>query len=157
MKTVSKVIIISVLLVVIMAASASAWGIGVAVGIEPLGGLLDPGVMLSFMPPKVPILFGVGFIIGQSQFAMGVTADWWALNRNLVGILNIYMGPGLYFGIAGDLISLGGRLPIGLNIFPIDFLELFIEIAPVLAVTFRDPILFPDFRLMGAFGLRFWF
>lgn len=152
-----KTIVVAVLLFVVVAMGASAWGIGAAIGIAPIGGLPGSNVLLSIMPPKVPILFGVGFTIGQAQFAMGITADWWMVNTNLFSFVNLYLGPGLYLGIEGSNITFGGRVPIGLNIFPIKWLELFLEIAPVLAIEFTDPITFPVFDLQGAFGLRFWF
>jgi hypothetical protein len=52
---------------------------------------------------------------------------------------------------------LGGRLPIGVNIYPIKNLELFLELAPTLAVGIGEEITFPVFGVQGAFGLRFWF
>ncbi len=155
--TAKKTIIIASFLFVVLAVSASGWGIGVAAGIQPLGGLPGSNVMLSFQAPVVPILFGVGFAVGTETFNMGITADWWAVNPNIVGILNFYLGPGLYFGVAGDEIDLGGRIPVGLNIFPIPWLEIFIEIAPTLVVRFADPVQFPVFGLQSSLGLRFWF
>jgi hypothetical protein len=156
-----KVIIIAAVLFVVMAVSASAWGIGIAAGIDPLGGLPGSNLMLSVKPPSFPVLFGVGFTVWENIFNLGIIADWWVVNPNLFSFVNFYIGPGLYLGInsgAGgySTVNLGGRVPIGLNIFPLKWLELFIEIAPTLAVGF-EPIQFPIFSLQGAFGIRFWF
>lgn len=153
----TKALIIAVALLVVVAVPATfATGIGVSAGLSPLGGLPGSNVMLSLKLDQLPFLMGVGFVIGQSTFGFGFTADWWALNQNLFSFVNYYIGPGFYLGYSNNLL-VGGRLPIGLNIFPVKNLELFLEIAPTLAVRFSDPIKFPEFGLQGAFGLRFWF
>jgi hypothetical protein len=75
---------------------------------------------------------------------------------NLFSFINYYLGPGFYVGYQNDLF-LGGRLPIGLNVYPIKNLELFLEIAPTLAVGIGDVVTFPVFGFQSALGLRFWF
>ncbi|HOX92046.1 MAG TPA: hypothetical protein PLC54_03925 [Spirochaetales bacterium] len=135
--------------------SAFATGVGVAFGLQPVGGLPGSNVMLSLKMDNLPLI-GLGFSLGQNVVSFGFTADWWMVNENLFSFINFYLGPGFYLGYQTDLL-LGGRLPIGLNIFPVKSLELFLEIAPTLAVRLSDPIVFPEFGLQGAFGLRFWF
>ncbi|AHC14536.1 hypothetical protein [Salinispira pacifica] len=145
-----KFAIILVILMIITVFSASAVGIGASFGL-PIGGLPGTDVMLSAKLDSLPFLLGLGFGIEPAYF--GATADWWVLNENLAGALNIYLGPGLYIGGAANEFQLGGRLPIGLNMYPVDFLELFVEIAPTLTIA---PV-FPSFGAQAAFGLRFWF
>lgn len=144
------------MLLVVSVPAVFATGLGVSAGL-PIGpGLPGSNVMLSLKLDQLPFLMGIGFSIGQEVFSFGFTADWWALNKNLFSFVNYYLGPGLYVGYAGGL-ALGGRLPIGLNIYPVKNLELFLEIAPTLAVGIGEVITFPLFGAQGAFGLRFWF
>ncbi len=151
-----KVVLIVALIALIAVPAIFATGVGVAAGL-PLGdGLPGSNVMLSFKVDKIPLLLGVGFSVGSETSSFGLTGDYWALNDNLFSFVNFYLGPGFYVGYAGDLL-LGGRLPIGLNIFPVKSLELFLEIAPTLAVQFSDPMVFPLFGIQSAFGLRVWF
>jgi len=150
-----KVVLVIALVALIAVPAVFATGIGVAAGL-PLGGLPGSNVMLSLKLDSVPLLMGIGFSIGSTNTSFGFTGDWWAVNSNLFSFVNFYLGPGFYVGYAGNLM-LGGRLPVGLNIFPIKNLELFVEIAPTLAVQFGNPVEFPVFGFQGAFGLRFWF
>ncbi|AFG38192.1 hypothetical protein [Spirochaeta africana] len=136
--------------------TAYSWGVGASFGIQPLGGNPGQNVLLSVKPDQVPFLLGAGVRIAEDEFSLGLTADWWALNEHLVSFLNIYVGPGLYTAI-GNEFELGGRVPVGLNAFPVDFLELFFEVAPTLALVSPGGITFPDFGLQGAIGFRFWF
>lgn len=151
-----KVIVVAALLFVVVATSGYSIGIGGAFGLQPVGGLPGSNVMLSAKFDELPFLMGLGFALGQNQFELGFTADWWFLQQNLINFINIYAGPGAYLGIAQAL-ELGVRVPVGLNIYPINVLELFLEIAPTITVQFADPIVFPKFALQGAFGFRFWF
>ncbi|GAB1432822.1 hypothetical protein MASR2M29_14470 [Spirochaetota bacterium] len=155
MKT--KIFVVSILLLTLVAVPAVfATGIGVSAGL-PIGtGLPGSNVLLSLKLDQLPFLMGVGFAFGQNTFAFGFTADWWILNKPLVSFLNYYLGPGLYLGYSNAL-AIGGRFPIGLNAFPLKNLELFLEVAPTLAVGLGDPITFPLFGAQSAFGLRFWF
>ncbi len=152
----SKILLIALVLLVAVAVPATfATGVGAAFGL-PFGGLPGSNVMLSLKLDQVPFLMGIGFSLGETQTSFGFTGDYWVLNENLFSFINYYLGPGFYLGYSGDVL-LGGRLPIGINIFPVRSLELFLEVAPTLAVRFSDPIVFPEFGFQGAFGLRFWF
>ncbi|MBP7263854.1 MAG: hypothetical protein KBB32_06735 [Spirochaetia bacterium] len=153
----TRTIIIALALILLVAVPSSfGLGIGAAFGLQPLNGLPGSNVMLSLKLSELPFLMGVGFTLGEAQTAFGFTADWWMANDNLFSFFNYYIGLGFYLGYSQNLL-LGGRLPIGLNVFPIKNLELFLEIAPTLAAEFGDPIRFPAFGVQGAFGLRFWF
>jgi len=149
-------LVLVALLVVAAFGSADTWGVGAAFGIDALGGLPQQA-LLSLKAPQLPILWGVGFQLNEDQFNMGVTADWWLYTTNLAGMLNLYLGPGIYAALP-DPFELGGRVPIGLNIYPIDAFEVFLEVAPtILLISNRGGITVPDLALQGAFGFRFWF
>jgi hypothetical protein len=150
-----KILLIAVVLFVVAAASGFSWAVGGAFSIDPLGGL-PSNAMLTFKIQEIPIMWGLGLVLGEERFSLGLTADWWLYHSPLVGILSIYVGPGLY-GAVGDIFEFGGRVPIGLQIFPIKPLELFLEIAPALIVVSNRAITIPRFGIQGAFGFRFWF
>ncbi|HUX51151.1 MAG TPA: hypothetical protein VMW73_10160 [Spirochaetia bacterium] len=152
-----KVIILTLSVLVVGGSNLFSWGIGASFGIDALGGLPGQNVLLSIQFPKLPILWGIGAHANGNSYNMGVTADWWLLNQSLGGPVNVYIGPGLYLALPTPF-EFGARLPIGLNIFPVNFLELFIEAAPALVlVSSYSGIQIPNFRLQGALGLRFWF
>jgi hypothetical protein len=152
-----KVVLIAfVLLVAIAVPMTFATGVGAAFGL-PLGaGLPGSNVMLSLKVAQVPFLMGIGFSIGETDSSFGFTGDWWVANSNLFSFINYYLGPGFYLGYSNSLL-LGGRFPVGLNAFPIKNLELFLELAPTLAVGIGDTVTFPVWGLQSAVGLRFWF
>jgi hypothetical protein len=150
-----KLVFLVLLVAFIGLTSAFATGIGVAAGL-PIGDLPGSDVLLSLKVDQIPFLMGIGFTIGSEKFSFGLTGDYWVLNENLFSFVNYYLGPGFYIGYQ-NVLALGGRFPVGLNIFPIPNLELFVELAPTLAIQFSDPIKFPAFGLQSAFGFRFWF
>jgi hypothetical protein len=152
-----KTWIIALVLLVVLAfgASAETLGVGGAFSLTALGGLPN-SAMLSLKLPSIPFLWGIGAQVGQDTFNLAFTADWWLYQTNLVSFINLYVGPGLYIALP-DPLEFGGRIPIGLNAYPIEVLELFLEIAPTLVFVSNRGITVPDFGLQGAFGFRFWF
>jgi len=152
-----KVVFIAlVLLLAIVVPMSFATGVGAAFGLPLGGGLPGSNVMLSLKVPQIPFLMGVGFNIGETNTSFGFTGDWWVANSNLFSFFNYYLGPGFYLGYSNELL-IGGRFPVGLNVFPIKNLELFLELAPTLAVGIGETVSFPVWGLQSAFGLRFWF
>jgi len=152
-----KVAVIALVLLVAIAVPMSfATGVGAAFGLPFGGGLPGSNVMLSLKVSQVPFLMGIGFNLGESSSSFGFTGDWWVANANLFSFVNYYLGPGFYVGYANSLL-LGGRFPVGLNVFPIKNLELFLEVAPTLAIGIGDTITFPVWGFQSGFGLRFWF
>lgn len=153
----SKTLAIAAALLLLVAVPAAfATGVGIAAGIQPLGGLPGSNIMLSLRVPQIPFLMGLGFSLGTQDFSFGLTGDWWMATGGLFSFVKYYIGPGFYAGYGNGFI-LGGRLPIGINAYPLKNIELFLEVAPTLAIAFADPIRFPEFGLQGAFGVRFWF
>ena len=78
------------------------------------------------------------------------------VNKRIDGIFYWYLGPGLYVGAGTGYLGLGIRVPIGLQIFIIEPLELFIEAAPRFGLGL-SPLDFPQVGIMAAIGFRFWF
>ena len=139
-----------------------------AVGISAIGGAFSfstseieaaiPGGALSIKLDSIDPILGFGVRVDEDSFHMGVTADWWVYKEPLVDAINLYLGPGGYVNLAvngSTSVDLGLRIPVGLQMFPIDPLELFIELAPKVGIGF--PIQFPTWGLQGALGFRFWF
>ena len=151
------VVLISLALIV---AGTSAFGFGIG-GAFSLGigtASVGPGAMLSLKLDELPMVFGVGAVIGATEFKAGATVDWWLWDTPLVSILNLYLGPGLYAQLGAGF-DVGVRVPIGLQAWIIDPLEIFLEVAPALGLSINDSaqISFPDFELQAALGIRFWF
>lgn len=153
-----KIVVIALVLIAVVAMGgfAEKIGIGAAFGLNALGGL-PSSAMLSVKIPQLPILWGVAAQFGAGNFNAGVTADWWLYQQDLGSSIGLYVGPGLYLSLP-EPFEIGGRIPIGLNAFPLDFLEVFVELAPALVFFSSDTgVTIPDIRLQGAAGFRFWF
>ena len=153
-----KIVILALVLVLATAVLGfgATWGVGASFGIDALGGLPNQA-MLSFKAPQIPVLWGLGLQVGEEEANLGLTADWWLYTTNLFSFVNLYVGPGLYAALP-DPFELGGRVPVGLNAYPVDVFEIFLEVAPTLVViSGREGINIPDFAVQGAFGFRFWF
>ncbi len=152
-----RIILIALLIVVLATGTASAMALGLSFGVQPLGGLPGSNVMLSARFDGMPFLMGLGFSVGQEQFALGFTGDYIMYRTNLVNFLNLYAGPGFFIGVGGNAFNAGLRIPVALYVMPIDPLELFVELAPAIGARFGNPITFPAIDIHGAFGFRFHF
>ena len=151
-----KRIILLVLLGAIAIAPAFSFGIGGAFGLNFMGGV-GTGGLLSVKFDEYPAVFGVGARFRDSSFNIGITADWWLYQTNLVEMLDLYVGPGLYAAIGSNVFDLGVRVPVGIHMFVIDPLELFLEVAPAIGVRLGSGFDFPTWDVQGAVGFRFWF
>lgn len=161
MKKISALIL---LLVLISAGSAFAdTGLGAAYtfGWDKQGN--NSGAVLTINTPVIPgTVQNVRLTFnGSEYFNFSVSDDWWVIQEPIVGDLDVYVGLGFYAGftIANDEadFSLGARLPVGLTIKPIDFLEFFMEVGPAMGVGFEPNIYFPAWNVQAALGLRLWF
>jgi len=155
-----KKALILVGLALVLAIPAHSFGIGAAYNINVLDAA-TPGAALSFKLDGLPLI-GVSGLFGTDLLIVGSTFDWWLYQQQLGGtMLGLYAGVGGYASIimVGNNAWLDGgvRVPVGINIYPIPVLELFLEIAPAVGITLSDPVVFPEFGLQGAFGFRFWF
>ena len=149
-----KVLMLAVALLLVAAVSGFAIGIGASFGLD-VGETVSPGVMLSLDLDQVPFLLGVGYNFEEPAM-IGVTADYIMVRENLVDMLNLYAGAGGFLtfaeGAAESQIDFGLRVPLALYMFPVDFMELFLEFAP--AFRFYPTI---DLGMQSAIGFRFWF
>lgn len=153
-----KLLVSIAVLMTVYATQAFAWGIGVEGGLPLVGTLPGSNVMLTAKFDNLPLLgVGLGFN-GAGLANVGVTADWWLIQEPLAGALGVYLGPGAYVALTtgnGGEFDAGARLPIGLQIFPLRWFELFIEVAP--AIGFRSVSPYWGWNIQAAAGLRFWF
>ena len=154
-----KILLLVLAILMIASASSFAIGIGGAFSFSPIGSSPYNGGALSLKIDDLPLL-GVSVSASNGQFNIGGTADWWMYNEPLVEILNLYAGIGGFASISlgtSTNFDLGVRIPVGLNIFVLDPLELFLEVAPAVGVTLGDNFNFPSWGLQSAIGFRFWF
>ena len=153
-----KKILIVLLLMFVAIGSSFALGIGGMYSVNVITDGLPQNAMLTIHAPEAfPAVIGVGFAVGENTFNLGLTADWWAYQSPIAGALGLYAGPGMYAIISEDP-SMGGRIAVGINMYPLDFLELFLELAPQVGVGFgNNTITFPVWGVQGGFGFRFWF
>jgi len=156
MKKIALLVFVALIGLSASAFAAQGFGIGIEYGIDVLGGLPQQA-MLTLSMHQLPVVLGLGLTLGQSQFNLGITGDWWLLHQHLVGIIDMYVGPGLYLTL--PTFEIGGRIPVGLQIWPIGkVLELFLELAPSMAfVSQIRAISIPNLGLQAGFGFRFWF
>jgi hypothetical protein len=129
--------------------------------------------------PKLPVYWSVNLDFesgtGYSYFGLNLNGDYYIIDQTLVSDI----GLGWFLGLGGYLrfnnysydlsdysyfgIGAGARLPIGLSWQPLDFLEVFLDIAPSLGFVANigdyapDKFDFPAGGWQGDFGIRFWF
>ncbi len=150
-----KIVVVAVLLIIVSTGSvfaASGWAIGLGYNFDFNNGAGAPSLMLQV--PGIPIMWGIGYSFTEYGY-LNVSADWWLYRTHLVGILNLYLGPGVWVrfntGPASDF-RIGMEVPVGFQIFVIKPLELFLE--PALLLEFY-PNITPYFG--AKIGFRFWF
>lgn len=166
-----KILIVAALLMVVCVSGAFAWGIGIQGGWNRL----IPG-NIALTLKFDPWAFAGNFYIAEHRTAIGLTADYWFLNNNIVGPLNWFIGAGLGGTLSiwedgyyykhkdkyyDDGVSFGmsARLPIGLNMMlPVGPLELepYVQAVPALWLNFA-PYFAADFDIDLNLGLRFHF
>ena len=152
-----KLIFIFAICIISSQAFAQAKGTGGAAGIilgEPTG--------LTFKYNNFPIL---GLAWSFEDDTCHIHCDYWIVNKNLVKVIDWYGGIGLKYvntkdepdaprhGHAKERHNwLGARVPFGLQFFPDQKVEIFLELVPVL-------YLFPetDFSINAGIGARFYF
>ncbi len=158
----NKKIPVILIMVFFVGSGVFAAGIGIQGGTDVAAGG-KTGIDITFKLDSVPFVFAVG-IPSFSPLAVGVTADYWILNNNLVGPLNWYIGAGLFAQLYTDDDEhfdagfFGGvRVPVGLNLFfADDRFEVYLQVAPGLGIGIGNGI-HPDFVIPINYGLRFWF
>ena len=160
-----KAIAAIIILMMLPAAAFSATGLGAAFTYGLSHGDNHTGGALSINSPVIPgTVQNVSFSFNSDYFNFSLSDDWWVIQENLADTLDLYIGLGFYTGIARYEESdndetdttydfgLGARVPVGLTMMPIDFAELFFEIAPAMGTGIRAGTVFP--LLVCAGGVR---
>ena len=153
-----KTVIIAAVLIVLTATSSFAIGIGGIFGLPVGDDLAGSNVMLSLKLDDVPFLLGIGFSANGNNFQFGGLLDYHLTAGNLTGPIGYYAGLGGFLGLGTNLFQIGARVPLGLFFYPIEPLELFLELSPAIGVGLGgNGVQFPIFGLQTGFGFRFWF
>jgi hypothetical protein len=112
------------------------------------------GIGLTLKFGNFPVL-GLKWLLSERNANIGVSCDYWVINTHLAGILDYYLGVGLYLGMNfGNPMSInpGARIPLGLQIWPLQKLELYLEFAPM--ITFI-PNIGLGYALSGGLRVHF--
>jgi len=171
-----KKLVLILALMVYMAVGAFAehpdgWGIGI-VGQGHLdwnGFKGSPGAALSLKMPQKPIFWGISARIMSNYLGVSVTGDYYLIDKRLTPDINLgwYLGIGGYAGfyhVSGDGsyngLGAGARVPIGIYIIPVDFFEVFVDVAPSLGLGIylgnKSGLELPAGGLGADIGVRFW-
>ncbi len=162
MKT--KVLGLVAALAVLGTSSVFAFGIGLQVN-GNAGEVFAPGAAITFKVDSIPLVFAVNWNAGEDTTTVGLTADYWGINKRLVSIgrtpLNWFFGVGFFVNtIFADEFALTGgiRFPLGLNMFVLDgFLEPFVQIAPSMGLQFIPSLGIDRLFFPISAGFRLWF
>jgi len=143
---ISAVVISFFLLLSILSVSQALTGIGIILG--------DPtGISLKF--DNFPVI-GLGWSFGNNK-GIHLTCDYWIKNTTLADPFKWYIGVGGKLKIGessekhGSSLGLGIRVPIGLQVFAADNIEIFGEIAPGMTLIEKTGI-----DIGGGIGVRFY-
>lgn len=151
----------SVLAVLLVLGTTSAFAKGKVTGIGAQGGIPTGGA-LTFKVSSMPCVFAVNFSSSESNTWIGATADWWVANPTISGPWCYFYGVGLYGGVnVGSnvtQIQFAPRALIGTNVYLIDgFLELYLQGGWEPMITVSNGF-YPNFGgIFANAGFRFWF
>ncbi len=135
---------------------------GVALG---LGYTANPygyrwgGGMITFHVPQSALVFDLYPYVGWGGFGMTLSGDLWLIRDTISGPFAWYLGPGIWidFGLGYAFgLGIGGRLAVGLQLWPLDRLEIFLEAAPGLGIQILPSIGFA-WPVPISLGFRWWF
>ena len=175
-----KFVFVAVLAIILavgaFAEHPSGWGIGVVgqYNWEWDGFYGAGGAALALKAPQYPIFWGINARLGLSYFNAGVTGDYYIVEGTIIDSLNFcwYVGLGGYANFYSHFnnynsnnnytgVGLGARVPGGVYIMPLSFIEVFMDLAPSLGLglKFRNSKVtpyFPSGSLGFDIGVRFW-
>jgi len=154
-----QILLFSALMIFTAGSAFAKLGIGAAFSYGLNNGTQLPGTAITVSHPDLPgTILGVNVKSDEGNFNLGVFDDWWLRQANLTGMIDYFAGLGLYGNLAvtdnETGLSLGGRIPIGARIFPIEILEIYIEVAPYAGLSTGTDFIETGFQ--GDFGLRIW-
>lgn len=118
---------------------------------------------LSLKLPSIPIFWGISFGLGENHFYLGIQGDNYFYEGALVPQVNLhwFVGLGAWINVGGfgdnPFLSLGARIPLGLSWHIVDFLEVFLDIAPSLGLQVLPSVYFPAGGWPLEIGIRLWF
>lgn len=117
-------------------------------------------VEATFKSSKTPLVFGVDFDFAKDFYGIGLDVDYWLANPKLFSMLKWYLGPGItgtIYNSDGDIsFYIASRLVLGLNVFVIDELEIYLQTAAELGYTNFDGSGLAFHVPVGG-GIRIWF
>lgn len=117
------------------AASTTMNGAGIYGNLMGNGTGTGGGLGLTLRYSSFPVL-GIEWNMLPNSSILGMSIDWWVVNQPLGGIFSYYIGVGGYAAIntAGvvNIFTFGGRVPLGLQVYPIEPLEIFLEASPMI-------------------------
>ena len=169
-----KRLVLVLLLAVVLSVSAFAehpegWGAGFGYqfgGLWESPGTVNQGLTLYLKAPEFPIHFGLSLGLDTSTFRFSVTGDYYVLDKTLSSDIGLgwFVGVGGYFRVTTSKddyigVDLGARLPVGLYWMPLDFLEIFFDIAPSVGLFahFNPVKIGLGGGWQGEIAVRFWF
>jgi hypothetical protein len=143
----------------------SGWGIGI-VGRGGWSGRGVGGAALSLKAPSLPIYWAIDLGLSDHYFGLGVSGDYYLIDKALVPDINLdwYLGLGGYASLEfwnsssgndGVGIGVGVRVPVGLSWEFLKHFELFGDIVPNVGLHIEPLDL--GFGVNGELGIRFWF
>lgn len=159
------------LAVFIVAGSTQLFSFGLGLqGNFNAGEVFAPGIAITMKFEEVPLYFAVNWRIEDKVQTVGMTADYWALNKQIVQIgdapLNWFFGLGAFCNLTFDQNdnaeafrpSLGLRVPVGLNMYLADgVIEPFVQVAPSFGVHLIPSIGADNVYWPISLGFRVWF
>jgi hypothetical protein len=114
----------------------------------------------------MPPFWGINLRINKEYFGLGVSGDYYLVDKALVPDINLgwFLGVGGYVNTAfydnsnADRLWLdvGGRVPIGLSWQPAKFLEVFITVIPDIGLGIVPELGNLDWNINGEIGVRLW-
>jgi hypothetical protein len=158
-----RILLLSLIVLLSVATGAfAAKGRGFAIGAEAASTNFNSwGGMLTLHMSDVPLYFALGGYVDKQDFGLDLKADYWLGHGSLLRGLDWYFGLGGYFSLQvqpSSNFSLGLRIPIGLQIWPMgELLEIFFEAAPAWIPFSNNGVSLGSFALQPALGFRIWF
>jgi hypothetical protein len=130
--------IIAVLLTVCFLPANAMSGIGLYGNLVGNGTGTGGGGGLTIRSGSFPVI-GLEWNFLPHNSIAGVSLDAWLVNQPLSERLSYYLGIGGYAAASGtntlDIFNFGARIPLGLQLFPVDPLEIFLEVAPMIILV----------------------
>ena len=133
-----KLLILSAVLLLLSAGTASAQtmnGIGLYGNLVGNGTGAGGGMGLSLRYGSFPVI-GLEWNFMQHSSIISGNLDAWLINQSIADRLSYYIGIGAYAAVTPgnppNVFNFGGRIPFGLQLFPVDPLEVFLELSPMI-------------------------